>query len=352
MGLIKVLDKSNLLYFIFKVKGMENRAILGVDISKKTLDVAVQASGNHVRVSNDQAGFATLQHWLQEQGLDTRQVWLIMEHTGLYSHDFEIFLHQQGITFSKIAGLQIKLSQGMVRGKSDKWDARRIAQYGFEKQANLRPCVAPNPVLQRLQQLSALRERLVRQRAALRTALKETRQILQLSAEDLLVTTQEQLISELTKQIKRVEQAIQEQIAQDADLQRNYDLLLTITGVGKVLAVATLIATQHFTRFANARKFACYCGCAPFEHTSGSSMRKRTQVSRFANKRMKTLLDLAAKTAIQYDKELKEYYAKRTSAGKSKMSSINVVRNKIIARMFAVIKRQTAFTTDFQKKAA
>ena len=66
---------------------------------------------------------------------------------------------------------------------------------------------------------------------------------------------------------------------------------------------------------------------------------------------MKSLLDLSAKSAIQYDKELREYYLKRTYAGKSKMSTINVVRNKILYRMFAIIKRQTPFTENYLQVA-
>jgi len=66
---------------------------------------------------------------------------------------------------------------------------------------------------------------------------------------------------------------------------------------------------------------------------------------------MKTLLTQSAKSAIQYDKELKDYYQKRTAMGKSKKSTINVVRNKIIHRMFAVIKRQTPFIEQYLKTA-
>ena len=66
---------------------------------------------------------------------------------------------------------------------------------------------------------------------------------------------------------------------------------------------------------------------------------------------MKTLLDLSAKSAIQYDKELREYYLRRTENGKSKMSTNNIVRNKILYRMFAVIKRQTPYVENYRQAA-
>ena len=131
----------------------------------------------------------------------------------------------------------------------------------------------------------------------------------------------------------------------------NFYLLQSIKGVGKVVTLAVIIKTHNFTRFDNARKFACFCGTAPFEHSSGTSIKKKSRVSHLADKQMKSLLDLSAKSAIQYDKELREYYLKRTEAGKSKMSTINVVRNKILYRMFAVIKRQTPFLENYLQTA-
>ena len=62
---------------------------------------------------------------------------------------------------------------------------------------------------------------------------------------------------------------------------------------------------------------------------------------------MKSLLDQGAKSALLYDKELKNYYESRLAKGKSKMSTINIIRNKIIARMFAVIKRQKPFVENY-----
>ena len=60
---------------------------------------------------------------------------------------------------------------------------------------------------------------------------------------------------------------------------------------------------------------------------------------------------MGARTAIQYDKELKEFYKRRVASGKSKTSSLNIVRNKIIYRMFAVVKRGTPFIKNYLQTA-
>lgn len=104
-----------------------------------------------------------------------------------------------------------------------------------------------------------------------------------------------------------------------------------------------IVFTEGFKKFDCWRKFASYCGTAPFPNSSGSSIRGRTKISNLANKKIKSLLDLCAKSSIQFNEEMKAYYNKRIAQGKNKMSTINVIRNKILARIFAVINRQSPY---------
>ena len=317
--------------------------IIGADLSKKNIDFAIHQIKSHLKIENNYSGFQDLIRWFNSQSIDVSKVMIVMEHTGLYSYQFEQFLHHHQISFTKISGLAIKRSMGLVRGKSDKQDAVRIAQYGFEKADRLTPDKPISDKLQRLQILYSTRERLVRTRAALIIAVKETQQAFCLKKADVIIATQLKVIKTQDQQIKKIDGEIQTIIEEEKTVKNNYHLLQSIKGVGKILALAAIIKTRNFTRFTNARKFACFCGTAPFENSSGTSIRKKTRVSHLADKRMKTLLDLAAKSAIQHDKELREYYLKRVANGKSKMSTINVVRNKILYRMFAIIKRQTPY---------
>ena len=66
---------------------------------------------------------------------------------------------------------------------------------------------------------------------------------------------------------------------------------------------------------------------------------------------MKALLNVAAWSSIQHDKEMKEYYTKRVAKGKSKMSTVNIVRNKIVQSAFTVVKRGTPYV-QLKKHAA
>jgi len=329
---------------------MKVENIIGADISKTSIDMVCHLPYSHLKITNSLSGFQEMLDWFRKQDLDLSVTMVLMEHTGLYSYSFEAFLHQHLVAFTKVNALTIKRSIGMVRGKTDKVDARRIAGYGYEKRGALVKNLPEPKDLERLKRLNSTRSNLVKQHAAILCSIKEHRNI-GIAEKDLIIKVPLTILKAYEKQIALLDQEIKQVIEYNQEYNKNFKLLQTIKGVGKVVALATIIKTANFTRFSNARKFACYCGTAPFEHSSGSSIKGRTRVSQLADKNMKTLLDLGAKSAIQHDPEIREFYQRRIGMGKSKMSTINIVRNKILSRMFAVIKRQTAFMDNYLQVA-
>jgi len=315
---------------------------VGADLSKKSIDLVINQTKHHLCIENSTTGFKQLIKWLRLCTKDLSDIILVMEHTGLYSYCFEKFLFEKGIHFAKVNPVEIKYSIGVVRGKSDKVDAARIAKYGAEKQNRLQIQTQISKALDDLKMLNTSRDKLVRTRASLKTSVEEFRNIGMGDREPAL-RAQLKIIKSLDKEIKLLDDQIQITINQESELKKTYTLLTSITGVGTVIATNVIVKTGNFKRFSNSRKFACYSGIAPFEHTSGTSIRGKTRVSHMADKSMKTLLDLAAKTAIRCDPEIRAFFDKRTANGKPKMSTINIIRNKVVGRMFAVIKRQTPY---------
>jgi transposase len=255
---------------------MKVQHIIGADLSKKSIDLICHLQSSHIQVQNSITGFKDLLQWMRQQKINPSETMIVMEHTGLYSYCFEQFLHQYQIAFCKVNALAIKRSIGLVRGKTDKLDAARIAAYGYEKKDKLIIDVPASDALKRLQMLHSTRERLVKQRASLTCAIKEYRHI-GIPEKDLLMQTQLQLIKNFDRQIEKLMTEIETIIDGDKSLKQNFHLLQSIKGVGKVVTVAAIIKTHNFTRFTNARKFACFCGTAPFEHTSGTSIKKKIE---------------------------------------------------------------------------
>jgi len=313
---------------------------IGIDISKLTFDVRIHSSQVYHQFENSIKGFEKLLKWTYKNSSFSKEnILFVFEHTGLYSHQLSVFLTQKEIAYSLVPGLEIKRSLGIVRGKDDKVDATKIALYGYRLRDEISTYKLPENQLISLKRLLSLRERLVKQRAGFKSSLKEQKRVL-ISKENLiLLRTQERMIHYLSKQIKDVEKEMKFIIAGDDNLKQQFKLITSITGVGSQTALFIIAYTHGFSRFDNSRKFASYCGIAPFPNSSGTSIRGKTKVSNLANKKIKSLLDLSAKSAIQHNYEMKIYYNKRIEIGKNKMSTINIVRNKLLSRIFAVVKR-------------
>jgi transposase len=158
----------------------------------------------------------------------------------------------------------------------------------------------------------------------------------------LLKVAYQPLIKQLTMSIKAIEQLIEAFIYDNAELKEQYILMQTIPGVEKVLAQTILVYTNAFDNFNNPRAFACYAVVAPFEYSSGK-IKSRRHVSHRANKRLKTLLHMAALTVVRKESETKTYYKRKVEEGKSKMSVLNTIRNKLIYRIFTVINRKSPY---------
>ncbi len=331
---------------------MEIIDVVGIDVSKLTIDVVIHKSKAYQQFENSSEGFAQLNKWaLKHSKIDAENLLYVFEHTGLYSYQLAQHLSEKGCPFMMVPGLQIKRSLGISRGKNDKVDAAKIARYAYRLREEIELTVLPDEELIHLKNLLSLRDRMVKQRAGYKTSLKEMARVLEPKDNRVLLNTQKKIISSFDKQISKIEKEMDGIIESNERLKLIYDLIISIRGIGPQTALYLIVLTAGFTKFKNSRAFASYSGIAPFPNSSGTSIRGRTKVNNLANKKMKTLLDLAAKTAIQYNQEMKIYYNKRIEEGKSKMSTINIIRNKLLARVFAVVKRQTPYV-DVMKYAA
>lgn len=158
-------------------------------------------------------------------------------------------------------------------------------------------------------------------------------------------------IKKLKSNLKKIEEKMQELISQSEDLKAKDSLIQSIPGVGPQTSIYLLLVTKGFTVFDNSRQLACYGGVAPFEYSSGTSVRGRTKVSHLADKKLKSLLNMCALNTKTWDHEIKQYYERKVAEGKPKMLILNNIRNKILGRVFAVVNRGTPYVNT-QKFAA
>ena len=323
---------------------MKIKHVVGIDVSKLTLDYHPYGSSlKSQTISNDEKGYRSLFRGLKEVSKDLENIMIVMEHTGYYSYSLEAFLYKHKINYTKKPALDIKRSCGMIRGKSDKADAKMISRYGWMRREELKVSKPLSDNQLELQQLMSYRDKLVADKASYQSRIKELQGQLKDKLSLWVLKSAKDILNALSVESKKIEQAIEQLIKKDPDVQTNYELITTVRGIGFATAVHFIIATENFTRFDNHRKFACYCGVAPFENSSGTSVRGKTKVSSLANRKIKSLLTMAAISAIQHDVDLKEKYQQKVGEGKPKMCALNIIRYKLIERIFTVIKRQTPY---------
>jgi transposase len=318
------------------------KEVVGIDVSKKTIDAYCYHGQSHKAFINDIGGYKSLIKWVFKV-VKTTEVFYCFENTGYYSLKLALYLSSQNIIYVEESPLKIKRSSGIVKEKTDVLDACLIARYAWLYREELNPSTVKSSSHLELGRLLALRDQLVRNNAGLKGTLKEMKVLLTSPTTDAGCISLKRSIDYLEKQVKSIETRIKAILSEDSSMEKNYELLTSLRGVGLVVACQLIYHTGNFTRFDSWRAFSSYCGIAPFEHCSGTSIHRRKQCHYLGDRKMKSLLSMASVSAIQHDSELRLYYKKKLAEGKDKMIAVNNVRNKLIARAFAVVKRGTPY---------
>jgi len=336
-----------------KVMKKSFSVFIGIDVSKFKLDVcclqADEKQGQHQVFDNTLKGIRMMLKWIDELTAVTKEEYLFcLEHTGIYTMPLCCYLAEQQCRFAMVPALEILKSIGMKRGKTDKADATAIAKYAQMRCTDIRLYTLPEKQLIRLKFLLSHRNLLVKTRKSFYVALTEPSLFIDKELIRDINKHNKQLVKNLDAKIKQVEKQITDIITADEQMNKVYTLLKSVPGVGPHIAAYLIVYTRCFTVFENSRKFACYAGIAPFEHQSGISIKGRNRVSHLANKRMKSLLNMAALTAKKTDMQIKNYYDRKLNEGKNPMLILNNIRNKLVARIFATVKRQTPYVFTMQ----
>ncbi len=316
---------------------------IGIDISSATLDICVrkEETQESLVIKNEVKAIKAFFKKYVKYDLV-----IGMENTGRYNWQlYEVLTGSKHLVYV-IPPIHLKRSMGLVRGKNDIVDAIRIATFTEKNYKELKPWVCPSESVQKLKILLTERTYRIKIKRQLLSQKADYSKMKKLKLDKLLIKMNEQETAQIALQIKTLEAKIEEIIQIDEELKQQANLMKTVPGVGKVLCWVMLAKTEAFTTIDDPRKMACYSGVVPFDHQSGTSIRGKKRVSMYADKAIKSILHLAAMSAIRLNNDLKIYYERKVAEGKNKMSVLNAVRNKIIHRVFAVIKSQVPYKFD------
>lgn len=323
--------------------------IIGIDISKKTLDWCVtQNKQVLVRFQEDNKPNAIVRRLRslgKEYDVPASDILVCAEYTGKYIYPLTVACPEVGICLWLENAYYISCYYKRERGKSDSVDAHRIAIYAHKNQDDARPYNSTSESLQQLKALLSQRQDFLEEHVKYKARITDAKGFM---ADSLYMDSSarwKELSDVAVSLVKRAEKEIADIIKADPKLARQYELLTSIPGIGCTTAWLVISSTDGFTKFQTASEYCCYVGAAPFRYTSGSSVRSATHVSNRANKELKRQIHMAALVATTICKSghFREYYQRKVAEGKNKMVVINAVRSKLITTMFAVVRDNVKF---------
>jgi transposase len=318
--------------------------ILGIDVAKETLDVALRNGGRVVtrQFENTLSGHQLLAGWLDKQGAIGAHVCL--EATGQYGDGVSEYLYQQGYPVSVVNPARIKhyANSKLRRNKTDKADAQLITEYCLrEKPALWTPPPASFKDLQALvRHLDDLQGSHLQASNRLASGVRTPFVVEQLHAQ----------IAFLDTQIQQTKQAIQQHIDSLPELKHAQDLLVSIPGIGRLTAAKLLGEIRDILAFEDARQLAAYAGLTPRIFISGSSVHKKSRLSKTGNANLRKILYMPAISAKHWNPIVKQFCERLFQSGLRPMEVIGAAMHKLLHLVYGVLKTGRPFDPEYLVK--
>lgn len=329
---------------------------VGIDFSKEKFNVCMlmeQGVMGESEFVNKKSGYLQFLRWVKRtselgRAFNPSEVLFCGEHTGVCSLGLSEYLYSNGLKMWLESALKIKYGSGLKRIKDDKTDAEMIAYYAKRFYAP-DTCALFEPDsadIKTLRSLYLFRNRIVTERVAIGNRISS-------GAFDCSNFVKARMITQhdnAKNDEKAIEKEMRKLMENSDELKANYEILTSFKGIGPITAAALIIYTSNFKKFDNPRKFACYCGIAPFGKQSGTSINTKPHVSHFAHIGIKAAIVQACKSAMQHNSVIRNYAQRLYSKGKHEGIVMNNVKNKIIHIIFKMIKEQSVWNEEYQQE--
>jgi len=316
--------------------------ILGIDVAKEKVDVALFKNKQFIaagQFDNTPVGFKKLSTWLKHK--EAGQVWACMESTGRYGDALASWLHQQGHQVSMVNPARIKkyAESQLQRNKTDKLDARIIADFCRTQEPALWTPPAPEKRL--------LQEMVRRLNALIKEKSRENNRLQSGLESEVVKASIVESLEFIGHQIAQLEAQIQEHIDQHPDLKRDQELLTSIKGIGNKTAFNIMGELPDVAHFDNVGQVVAYASLSPQQHISGSSVRKKTRLTKTGNQNLKTALYFPALSAIRFNPIVKALATRLEERGKEKMVIVGAAMRKLLQLVYGILKSGQPFDPNY-----
>lgn len=324
---------------------------IGIDISAENFMAAVGEEPWRVvakgeEFSNKLEGYESLQAWMERKGIGVENAVMCMEATGVYGEGLAYYLHAKGYQIAVEAPLKVKRAFMPVGHKNDRVDSQQIAEYAYRFYDELVYWKPKEEILEQIKVFLAIREQYVVQKTGHLNALKALkRKVVQTPLAEAL---HERSIDQIKKNIKEIDKEIRRLINEDPKYGGTTRWLISVPGVGLLLASNMLLVMESAPDEATAKQISAYIGICPYEHRSGNSVYKPDSSRHHGPAQVRKLLYLASLSVRTHHPEFQKYFLRKVAEGKPKKVVLNNIANKLVKIMCAVVKTQTPYIPNYR----
>ncbi len=315
--------------------------IAGIDVGARELVVAIagEESVKPCSFTNQHESFVELLRWLREYQVKR----VVLEATGVYHLDLALYLHNaKGIELMVLNPRAARhfAEACLTRTKTDCIDASSLAEFGLRMP--FEPWQPPNDAILALRACSRRLAALTRQRARAKNQLHALRSTD--STPDFILEDVQLSISQLDQQIKALQAKTVQLIAQDPQLQRPFELLLSVKGIGEKSAIQLMGELLALPEDMRAKQWVAMAGLDPRHHQSGSSIDKKVRISKAGNRHLRTALFMPALVVSHRVPQVQSYYEHLINdRGLKKIQAVCAVMRKLLHAIHAMWKTDTSF---------
>ena len=318
----------------------QSECFLGIDVGKTDLFCHL-IHGNDsfsAEFKNTQTGIKKLIAWVEKLS-NSHTIHTCMEATGHYTRlaSKTLFTAFKGSLYV-VNPRQIKAfsNRRLRRNKSDKADARLIAQFLISEQNELKEFRPQTKVEQSIQELSNQKEYYIREVVKFKT---------QLQCRDITYCQKsiERIIKTLEKEAERLEAQLDKLIAKNAQKKLNKELLLTVPGLASRTVNLLIAQLPSIEQFDSPRQLAAWIGVTPRHYESGTSGRVHTPITKMGSSSLRCGLFLPAMSAMGHNPVIKAFADRLRENGKKGKVIVLACVRKLIHIIYAVLKKQEAF---------
>ena len=318
--------------------------ILGIDVSKDTLDLILSTEQGkiHKVITNDPAGYKALDKWLITRHVDW--VHACLEATGQYGDGVAEYLYMQGHEVSVVNPARIKRygESKLHRNKTDKADADLIAEFCLKENPTLWQPLSPE-----LKHLRALVRRLDDLQV---NHQQEKNRLRSGERDDYVIANLTEHVQYLEASIKALKKQIQDFIDQNPGLKSQQDLLNSIPGIGDLTAAKLLAEITDISSFEGAPQLAAYAGLNPKGFRSGSSVHKKTRISKQGRSELRHYLYMPAIVAMKCNSVVRSLKDRLYERRLPMMAIVAAAMRKLLHIVYGVLKNKKPFDPDFDKQ--